>query len=301
MKAICFFLLLAGVLSCAGHAATESSSAATEDSMVIENITDTATVACTSSTDGVSGATDVANHTSFNGVLMIPPQRHATVTVTMGGIIQALSIIDGQFVRKGALLATLKNPEFIELQQNYLDASAQLEYLETEYRRQQVLCDEEAASRKKLEQSKAEYLSMKSRKEAAAAQLLILGVDAVSVRDGGIQPYLQVKAPFDGYITMMGMNLGSFVNPGEKVCDVINKQETLLCLTAYEKDLGELAVGRPVYFRVNGMGEQVFEASVLSIGQQVDATSRALDVYARVNDNNPRFRPGMYVSARIGK
>ena len=51
------------------------------------------------------------------------------------------------------------------------------------------------ASQKRMQQSKAEYLSMKSRLDAAAAQLLILGVDARSLQTKGIQPYLEIKAP----------------------------------------------------------------------------------------------------------
>ena len=45
------------------------------------------------------------------------------------------------------------------------------------------LASHEAASQKRMQQSKAEYLSMKSRLDAAAAQLLILGVDARSSAD----------------------------------------------------------------------------------------------------------------------
>lgn len=85
------------------------------------------------------------------------------------------------------------------------------------------------------------------------------------------------------------------------MCDVINKGETLLELTAYEKDLNTLQVGSPVEFQVNGMGTKTFEATVITIGQEVDDVNRSLQVYARVKEQNSRFRPGMYVSARIRK
>jgi len=99
----------------------------------------------------------------------------------------------------------------------------------------------------------------------------------------------------------MNLNLGRYIEAGQPVCDVIDKGETLLCLTAYEKDLQDLEPGKPVQFRVNGMGEQTFHATLLSVGQEVDATSRSLEVYARVKESNARFRPGMYVSAHVEK
>lgn len=264
---------------------------------VSETVTDTTT----EQVDAISSATAMPNHSSFNGTLMVPPQRHATVTLTMGGTIHSTTLLPGDYVKKGTVLATLENPDFILLQQNYLDAHAQTEYMETEYARQQRLASQEAASQKRLQQSKADYLSMKSRLEAAAAQLTILGVPAEELLQKGIRPYLEVKSPLNGYVANMAINLGKYINAGEPICDIIDKGETLICLTAYEKDLENLEAGKRIQFRVNGMGEQTFHATVLSIGQVVDETNRSLEIYGRVKESNPRFRPGMYVSARVEK
>lgn len=263
---------------------------------VSETVTDT-----TEQVDAISSATAMPNHSSFNGTLMVPPQRHATVTLTMGGTVHSTTLLPGDYVKKGTILATLENPDFILLQQNYLDAHAQTEYMETEYARQQRLASQEAASQKRLQQSKADYLSMKSRLEAAAAQLTILGVPAEELLQKGIRPYLEVKSPLNGYVANMAINLGKYINAGEPICDIIDKGETLICLTAYEKDLENLEAGKRIQFRVNGMGEQTFHATVLSIGQVVDETNRSLEIYGRVKESNPRFRPGMYVSARVEK
>lgn len=251
--------------------------------------------------DAVSSATNVAKSASYNGVITVPPQRQATVTLTMGGSIHSTNLLPGSYVRRGEVIATLENPEFIQLQQTYLESAAQAEYLEKEYNRQKMLSEQEAASQKRFQQSKADYLSMKSRMDAAAAQLKLLQVDVRQLHDQGIEPYLQVKSPLDGYVTNMKVNLGTYLNAGEPICDIINKGETLLELTAYEKDLDYLQVGSSVEFQVNGMGSQTFEATVITIGQEVDDVNRSLQVYARVKDQNSRFRPGMYVSAKIRK
>lgn len=251
--------------------------------------------------DAVTSATDMPNHSSFNGKMLVPPQRHATVTLTMGGIVHTTSLLPGDYVKKGAVLATLENPEFITLQQSYLDAHAQTEYLAAEYQRQERLSAQEAASQKRFQQSKADYLSMKSRLEAAAAQLTILGVAPADLLKNGIRPYLEVTSPLNGYVANMSINLGKYVDAGQSMCEVIDKGETLLCLTAYEKDLDNLTPGSRIQFRVNGMGQQTFDATLLSIGQAVDAVNRSLEVYARVKGNNERFRPGMYVTARVEK
>ncbi|MDL2276968.1 efflux RND transporter periplasmic adaptor subunit [Parabacteroides sp. OttesenSCG-928-G07] len=251
--------------------------------------------------DMTLAATTTANQISFNGILTVSPQHHATITLTMGGTVHSTSLLAGNYIRKGTILATLENPEFISLQQSYLEAYAQTEYLETEYRRQERLSAQEVASQKRFQESKAEYLSMKSRLEAASAQLTILGIDPKELLNTGIRPYLEVKSPLNGYVTGLNINLGKYVSPGEPICEVVNKEETLLHLTAYEKDIDNLKIGALVEFRVNGIGEETFNAEIISIGQAVDRVNRSFEVYAKVKEANSQFRPGMYVTAHVEK
>lgn len=249
--------------------------------------------------DGTTGATAKANSASFNGTLVVPPQNFASVTLTMGGVVSKLLPLPGTYVRKGSLIGILENPDFIMLQQTYLDSRAQLEYLEAEYHRQQNLSREEAASQKKLQQSKADYLSMKSRLQAAEAQLRLLDVDPEKLIAEGISPYMEVIAPVSGYVTNMQANLGKYLEAGTSLCDIVDKRKIMIRLIAYEKDLEKVKTGSPIQFCVNGLGNTVFRGRIVSIGQQVDDTNRSIELYAEVADASPLFRPGMYVSARM--
>lgn len=62
------------------------------------------------SVDAVTSATAVANVPSFNGVIMLPPEKHATVTLMMDGTIQDIHLFPGEYVKKGEVIATLKIP-----------------------------------------------------------------------------------------------------------------------------------------------------------------------------------------------
>ena len=251
------------------------------------------------SVDGVTSATNVANSPTFNGLMMVSPQQDATVSLTMGGKVHSLRVMPGQAVARGQVIATIDNPEFIDLQQTYLEASAQTEFLEKEYKRQASLGENDATSMKKVQQSKADYLSMHSRLSAAASRLKTLGVSPASVRSGGIKPYLPVTAPISGFVTNINVNLGKYLNAGEPLCDVINKSQPLIVLTVYERELNMMTVGRGVEFRVNGMGKQTFSAKIVSIEQSVDAKDYSIKVYAKVTTPNSGFRPGMYVRAKL--
>lgn len=251
--------------------------------------------------DAASGATSVPNEPTFNGILVLPPQSRATVTLTMGGSIRSTTLLPGAYVKQGTVLATLENPEFIALQQSYLDSHAQYEFLRTEFLRQQTLSREEASSQKRFQQSKAEYLSMRSRMDAAAAQLALLGVDTTRLLAGSIIPYLDIKAPISGYAADVKMNIGRHFDVGEPLCEIVNKSDMMLRLTAYEKDLANLRAGDRVEFRVNGIEGETFHGVIAMVGQQVNNENRSIDVYVRIEGQNPQFRPGMYAMARIAR
>lgn len=117
-----YLMLVLMAVSCS----SPSSQQTTESADTIQTATDSISM---SEVDGVSGATNVANPPSFNGIIMMPPQNHVTVTLGMGGSVRDIRVLPGEYVRKGEVILTLANPAFIELQQSYLDAAAQTEYL----------------------------------------------------------------------------------------------------------------------------------------------------------------------------
>lgn len=282
-----YLMLVLMAVSCS----SPSSQQTTESADTIQTATDSISM---SEVDGVSGATNVANPPSFNGIIMMPPQNHVTVTLGMGGSVHDVHILPGKYVRKGEVILTLSNPAFIELQQSYLDAAAQTEYLKKEYERQQKLVSGESASLKRMQQSKADYLSMKSKMEAAAAQLTLLGIDSSTLLQKGIRTYLEVRAPRSGYITNMDINVGKYFAAGDPVCDVIDKSKPMLQLTAYEKDLDKLQPNTQFTFKVNGMPDTTFTAELVSVDQMVDNVNRSIKVYARILQAYPSVRECMW-------
>lgn len=294
-------LPIAALLCACSSAPTAPASTAASEAAATDSIAAAPAEEPASEVDAASGATSVPNEPTFNGILALPPQSRATVTLTMGGSIRSTTLLPGAYVKQGTVLATLENPEFIALQQSYLDSHAQYEFLRTEFLRQQTLAREEASSQKHFQQSKAEYLSMRSRMDAAAAQLALLGVDTTRLLAGGIIPYLDIKAPISGYAADVKMNIGRHFDVGEPLCEIVNKSDMMLRLTAYEKDLANLRAGDRVEFRVNGIEGETFHGVITMVGQQVNNENRSIDVYVRIEGQNPQFRPGMYAMARIAR
>ena len=78
---------------------------------------------------------------SVNGMIDVPPENKAVVNSTVGGYIKTTPFLEGDIVKKGQALVTLENPEFITMQQEYMEVKEQLNYLKAEYDRQQTMLD----------------------------------------------------------------------------------------------------------------------------------------------------------------
>lgn len=268
-----------------------------EETYTTENVS----VIDTIKSDVVSGATDIKVALMLNGTMVIPPQSNITMTLPISGIVSSFWLLPGNFVQKDDIIAILENTEFIDMQHNYLDAVAQIEYLEAEYNRQKTLSDNDVTSLKRLQQSKSEFTVAKNRKEAIGAKLSMLNISPKTLEKDGIIGKLIVKAPQSGYISDVMVNQGMFVDAGEPICQIINKTQILINLIAYEKDLNSVKVGEKIPFKANGLGDEIFYATITSIDQRVDPINRSVKVYAKVDTHNDNFRPGMYVIATIKK
>ena len=83
---------------------------------------------------------------NVNGMIDVPPENKFSVTTFIGGYVTKIPLLVGDKVKKGTLVASLKNTEFIEIQQHYLETTAQLSFLKNEYNRQKKLFDEKISS-----------------------------------------------------------------------------------------------------------------------------------------------------------
>lgn len=82
------------------------------------------------------------------GMIDVPPENKAVVNATMGGYIKSTPLLIGDKVRKGQVLVTIENPDFVKVQQEYMEVKEQMTYLRVEYERHQTMMDENITSQK---------------------------------------------------------------------------------------------------------------------------------------------------------
>lgn len=63
----------------------------------------------------------------LNGTVDVPPQNLVSVSSALGGYVKSTKLLPGMHFRKGEVIAVMEDNQFIQLQQDYLTAKAQLQ------------------------------------------------------------------------------------------------------------------------------------------------------------------------------
>lgn len=208
------------------------------------------------------------------------------------------SLIQGSRVTKGQILGRIENPEFIELQQEYLEARNSLEYAEGEYQRHKTLFEDDVYSSKNLQEVTAQYKSLKAQLNATGQKLAMIGIDVSGLTEDNITRSVELRSPIGGYIRTMSANLGKYVTPTDVVFEIVNTGALVLDLTLYEKDVHRVALGQKVRFMMTGGDKPEHEAVIFQVSKAV-GPDKTVKAFASVTGPSNNILPGMYVNAWI--
>jgi len=233
------------------------------------------------------------------GVLDVPPSNKAVVSSYMPGKVRNVKLIVGDKVRKGQLLVQVTNPDYIKMQQDYLQAKENLAYLKQEYERQKQLAAEKVVSQKKLQDAQRNYFSAKARYNGLKEQLKMLHINLAKVEAGNLTSTVNLYAPISGYISKLFVTEGSAVNEADKIMEIINNDHTHLELRVFEKDIMKLKKGQEITYTIPGNEHKIYKGYIKLIGREIDPETRSVLVHGHLEGDHPVFVAGMYVNAKI--
>ncbi|PZU07699.1 MAG: efflux RND transporter periplasmic adaptor subunit, partial [Chryseobacterium sp.] len=234
-----------------------------------------------------------------NGLLRVPNNRKATVTSLYGGVIKTINVQIGDFVRKGQVLATISNPEYIQLQEQYLTVNSRITYAEQEYRRQKELFDNDAGAKKNLQSADAELKSLRTQRSSLQRQLQMMGINPGKVTNGNLRSGLAITSPISGTVSNINAQIGSYVDVSSPVLDVIDNNSIHLDLQVFEKDLPKMKIGQIVHFKLTNNPETEYDAKIYSIGSSFENESKTISVHANVTGNKEGLIDGMNITGIV--
>ncbi len=237
---------------------------------------------------------------SATGMIDVPPQNKAVISTFAGGYIKKTYLLVGDKVKKGQLLVQLEDPQFVEIQQNYLEAKEKLSYLKSEYERQKTLYNEKISSQKKYLKAETDYKVTLARYNGLKKKLQLLNISSTQVEQGNISSFISIYAPIGGYVTKINISMGAYVSPSDEIMEIVNTDHFHIELNVFEKDIMKVKKGQKIRFTIPEASSESFLAVVHLVGSSVSQGNRTVKVHGHLMDDIERkLSTGMFVEAQI--
>jgi cobalt-zinc-cadmium efflux system membrane fusion protein len=298
--AILFFLVLT-LISCKNNTEEEKTANDSKEEVVEKSVV-TFTDAQIKAIDLQLGNFEKKNLTTtlkINGKLSLPPQHQAQVSILMGGVVKNILVQEGEFVTTGKTLATIVNTEVIQLQQDYLENNANLNYLENEYQRQKELRDDNINAGKIYQQAQRELQIVQAKKETLRSKLMQLGINASKLSSKNIASSIAISAPISGYIQHINLSMGKYAEANAVLFEIIDNRFLHLDLKVFEKDIHKIKIGQEIVFSDANDVSHTHPAKIYAINKAFEPNEQAVLVHAKINETTETLLPGMYVEARV--
>ncbi|MBL0309610.1 MAG: efflux RND transporter periplasmic adaptor subunit [Bacteroidetes bacterium] len=294
-KYIILFIAFAVLTSCGGKPTkTESVETLMENSV---ELTD-AQLKNSEIQIGVLQQQDISSLLKVSGLIDVPPQNMVSISVPMGGYLKATKLLEGMHIRKGEIIATMEDQQYIQLQQDYLTAKAHFTSIEKEFLRQKDLNQSKAGSDKVFENAQADYVSQKVLIKSLSEKLVLININPEQLNENNISRSINIPSPIEGFVSSVKINIGKYVSPTDILFELVNPTDIHLALTVFEKDLDKLFIGQKIIAYTNNQPSKKYECKIILIGKSL-SLERAVTVHCHFEQYDQSLIPGMYMNAEI--
>ena len=225
----------------------------------------------------------------------IQPARRADLRAEVAAVVLQVAKDNGERVRAGDLIIRL-DPTAIRDSLTSADealraAQQSFEQAERVLSRQRTLNQQGMISMQGLEDAEV-------RRNAAQSELAAARARAVTARQQVSRT--EVRAPFDGVVSERKVSVGDTVQIGRELVKVIDPNSMRFEGQVSADRLGELKLGQPVAFRINGFGDAEFRGKLARIDASANATTRQVELVAEFNDHSKAPQvAGLYAEGRV--
>jgi cobalt-zinc-cadmium efflux system membrane fusion protein len=293
--------LLLGLAACSSSPKEENQPSTPTESKSTELSLNQAQIKKIGLTWGESQSKELSTAVFVNGKVDVPPQNQATVHARQEGFVQSIKVLPGDFVKRGQILAVLENRDYLRLQEMYLTAKSELNYLQKELKRQQELRAEDINAEKTLQQVERDLQIKQAQEASLRQQLALLGLNTQNLQAQNLQAYFSLVSPIMGYVETVDLSMGEFVSMNKPLIKIKGTEHKHLELMVFEKEATMINKGQKITFQVPSLGQERYGAEVFLVGQSFDAKAKTINVHAHILDAKmeEKLVPGMFVNANI--
>lgn len=238
--------------------------------------------------------TDSNDEMQIKGIIEVPRSQLTYVSLPLGGIIDKIYVNESEYVNRGTLLATITHPDYVILQQKFLESKAKLNYLKEKFRRQGELTIEHASSIKKLQMAEAEYLAEEARHLGFKAQLKMVGIKPEDIHPDNLTLQLKVTSPVSGYVTQVKAKTGKYNHPNDWLFEITDMKKLQLSVMLDLHQVEQVKKGDSMEFVIPGKNK-MHKAKIEVKSLHVNESDKIKVIAFITNSDDASLLPGMTV------
>lgn len=201
------------------------------------------------------------------------------VSSEIGGRITSLLVEEGDYVRKGQLLA---KTDLETVEKQIAEIETQLELANTVYERQKRLWDQNIGS-------EIQYLEAKTRMEGLEKSLETLE-SQISKKN--------IYAPIGGYVDREFLQEGETASPGMPIIQILNTAEIKVTADIQENFLSAIEKGDSVTVRFPALNLSIDE-TVTQLGRTIDLNNRTFEIQIKTSSRSGQLKPNLLAVIRF--
>lgn len=230
------------------------------------------------------------------GEIAADPDKSARLSSPIPGRIESVRFVEGQSVRRGAVLATIQVPDLGKLRADQAATAAQATAARSNAERLRILLSQNLAAEQAYLDALARAEALELEARAASEHVRALGL----TQQSGRSSTLELRAPFDGVVVSRSAVVGQPVAADEALADLVDLSEMLFYGRIFEKDLRRVEINAPAEVVLNAYPAERFEGVVEYVGHRIDPGARTVTARIRLINREDRLRIGLFGNAYIG-
>lgn len=242
---------------------------------------------------------------SLAGKVSYGEDRYSKVSSALIGRVQKIHGQLGDFVKAGELLVAIESPEIASAYSEFIKEHSDLSYAQRSYGLAKDLYEIKALPQKDLKQAENDFVKAKAEFRRARERLLALQVSKEEldkpIADQTITSIYQIRSPLSGTIVDRAVTPGQSVSgdPNQVLFTVADLNTVQVIADVYDRDLGLVKIKQQATVTVEAYPETAFPATISSIGDVVDQTTRTIKIRAVVNNSDHKLKPGMFARLNV--
>ena len=232
------------------------------------------------------------------GEIDVDRDAYAEVAPPIDAQVVRLLVATNAIVRQGTPLAELRSPELGRARADVITAEARAQLATQSVERKRALAAERIVATRELQEAESQLQEAQAVLRAATASLRALGADPADVPAADPARFV-LRSPIGGTVLERTASVGQLAQAASPMFRIANLARVWLIVHAFERDAVQLPRNTAVRITLAAMPGREFDGTVAMVGQQVDPSSRTLDVRVELANPGGLLRPGMSATAHV--